>query len=248
MVTSFILSGLRNNVRGFGFLVKWFFKDGKIATKNRYDTLFYLDPFQKIDGTIIREGYFDQDVYEALASTLKKGDVFWDIGANIGLHAITLKKNMPDITCLAFEPFPVNFQALVKNIKANQVEVKCYNFALHNKLCLNKLYTSPQNAGQTGFTKINNSFDTEIEVPAFTGDFIIKEFSLEIPNVIKIDTEGNELNIFKGMKNMLSCQQLRTIVFECNQDYESIEELLHLHNFKIERLSEAPNFKAERII
>lgn len=247
MIKAVIQFGLRKNFRGFGFLVKYFFKEGRICLKNKFGASFFLDPFQKIDYAVIKNGYFDEDVYNALLANLKEGDVLWDIGANIGMHSITIKKNLPSVTCLAFEPFPDNFHKLRENVKLNKLSIKCYNFALHNGLDLKKMYSFPNNAGLTGFNEIEKSFDTEIEVPTFSGDFIVDTFSVKKPNVIKIDTEGNELNILTGLKSMFKSGELHTVIFECNHGLNELMMFFRSQNFEVKRLSESPNFIARRI-
>ena len=247
MIEGVVRYGLKKNFRGFGRIVKQLFPKGKIATKNCYGAWLYLDPYQKIDSSVLRLGYFDKEVYEALIHRLKDGDVFWDVGANIGLHTITIKKNNPCIECLAFEPFPESFQSLIANVRLNKLKIRCFNFALHSEVSLNRLYSSYTNSGLTGFFEAEGLHDTKVEVPAFTGDFIIDKFSVEHPNVIKIDTEGNELSILKGLKAVLENKQLHTVVLECNQDYDAIEALLKDYGFSIQKLGESPNYQASRI-
>lgn len=248
MFKAFVLFGLRRNLRGFGLLAKSLFKRGRLRVDNKYGAYFYLDPYEKIDSSIIRFGYFDDDVYKALVENINENDVLWDIGANIGLHAITIKKNFPLVSCLAFEPYPPNFTRLIENIKLNKLRIDCYNFALHDKLAIKRLYSCYNNAGQTGFSQLEHSYDTNTLIPAFSGDFVIKEFSLKKPNIIKMDTEGNELKVLSGFTNLFKSEELHTIVFECNEGLKEIEKFFMKRNFTVRRLSEAPNYIAKRIV
>ena len=248
MFKAFVLFGLRKNLRGFGYLVKKLYRRGSICVKNKYGAYFYLNPYEKIDNNILRFGYFDDEVYKVLAENLRDGDVFWDVGANIGLHAVTIKKNFPTVTCLAFEPYPVNFYRLIENIELNKLSIDTYCFALHEKLDLKKLFSFPNNAGLTGFSEVEGSFDTGVSVPTFPGDFIISNFSIKRPNLIKIDTEGNELNILNGLRTVFNSEELHTVVFECNNGFDELTAFFKSQNFEVKKLSKAPNFIAKRIM
>ena len=49
------------------------------------------------------------------------GDIVIDIGAHVGMVSIVLGKLNPAITVYAFEPIPTNYNALIENIKINNI-------------------------------------------------------------------------------------------------------------------------------
>ena len=115
MLNRFLLWGLRKNIRGFGFFVRTFYPYGRISVQNRYGLKLELDPREKIDGAVIRHGYFDDDVIACLLGRVRPGDIFWDIGANIGLHSLTLKLLRPETDVVCFEPLCKNFDRLLEH-------------------------------------------------------------------------------------------------------------------------------------
>lgn len=63
----------------------------------------------------------DRHLIDALAVRVRPGDVFWDVGANIGLYALALSKRIGAAGHIqAFEPEPRALRSLVKNIAVNQ--------------------------------------------------------------------------------------------------------------------------------
>jgi FkbM family methyltransferase len=243
-----ILLGLRKGWRGSGFFVKFFLRS-KIKIRTKYNSLIWANPYQKIDSEVITKGYFDEDVYKAISSRLTKSSIYWDIGANIGLHIVTLKANFPFLTCYAFEPYCLPFSELVENVKLNNLDIKLYSMGVDHDYSIRAMFTTDGNIGATQFEGFENESSKKLNIsaPSFSIDQLIEVFNLESPDIIKIDTEGNELNILKGAKNLLKTNTLKSIVFEANQNFHEIEDLLMSFNYEVKRLGEAPNFVATKI-
>ena len=241
--------GLRKNIRGFGYLVRIFFSDGRIVTETKYGSCIYANPYEKIDNSVIRFGYFDEDVYETINQNIRPYDTFWDIGANIGLHSITLKKNYPNLNCLAFEPFPKASEQFLMNCNLNNLKIPLYSFALDRGKGIKNLYTSSYNLGSTGFSEFMPSWGmkTSIYVATYSIDQLIAEFKLANPDIMKIDTEGNEINILKGAEQLLKSGNCRCIIFEANREIDQIVDLLESFSYEVVRLGEAPNYCAKII-
>lgn len=129
---------------------------------------------------------------------LKPSDLFVDLGANIGSYSI-LGASECEAETISIEPIPKTFKRLVDNIKLNKVEdrVTCYNIGL---------------GSETGILKFTKDLDTvnhvakpsdknTIEVPIKCFDDIK---TLKKPTLVKIDLEGYETEVLKGMKNALA--------------------------------------------
>ena len=43
----------------------------------------------------------------AILEAVREGDVFWDVGANIGQHSFAVKNTRPDVSVVSFEPTPL---------------------------------------------------------------------------------------------------------------------------------------------
>lgn len=163
---------------------------------------------------------------------VKKGDIFYDISANIGAYsllaaAVVGKKGR----VYAFEPHAFNFTALLTNITANNLTgiVIPLSCALGDKV--ERLdFNYKDNRSGSSDSQLGTLMDMNEEkfVPscveakiAQTIDCLVDNHSLEPPMHIKIDVDGNELLILNGMKNILTTAKPKSIQVEINQRYKS---------------------------
>ena len=138
--------------------------------------------------------------------------VFWDIGANIGLYSLYCASNYPDMVIHSFEPHKANFLRLWQNILNNDyINITAYYAVFgreHKTACFDgrnpAIGSSGGQAGGKGYP-----------VCMITGDYLAKRADA-VPNYIKIDTDGNEYDIIKGMGAILSDERLRSVLVEVN--------------------------------
>ena len=134
---------------------------------------------------------------------------FFDIGSNTGSF-IFLPLLNSTIKCFAFEPNPNAYQALSENVKLNELEnnVSPYNIGVWNeaKELELKIPTDTTDSGLATFGTDPTRFKyadkdgkfTTHTVQCKTIDELFVELGLQSLDLIKIDTEGSELNILKG--------------------------------------------------
>jgi FkbM family methyltransferase len=237
---------MRRRWPGFGFATKKLFPGG-IVTKNKYGATFQLDPYEAVEGSVLFDGYFDEPVLLAIQSNLKPGEVFWDIGANVGLHAFTIKKLIPTVQCHAFEPFYKNFARLCNNQLLNpDAQISKYNLALSDKRSVETIHTTVNNSGRTSIHALQNAASTDVAVITTTGDELIS-LGVPAPHVIKLDTEGSEQSILAGCAMLLQQHnQVRAIIYETFKTDKKLEKLLSGYGFKITSLDATDNFLAKR--
>ncbi|WP_446811754.1 FkbM family methyltransferase [Methylomonas sp. 2BW1-5-20] len=136
-----------------------------------------------------------------------------DIGANIGLTSIPLAIKK-DISIYSFEPEPNNYLLLHKNIAANSVESKvtAINCALYSEQATLDFELSNENLGDhrirafSSLQQKNVYGETGrrvIKVKAEKLDTILDPKNLLSPIVIKLDTQGAELQVLKGAEHFL---------------------------------------------
>ena len=173
----------------------------------------------------------------------KHNSNFLDIGANIGiysLYAATKKINV-----VSFEPESSNFHQLNLNIFDNSLQhvVKAYPFCAGSKLELGNLNLNTFKTGGSGHNFIsNNNIKSEFENNIYNqGTIAISvdkfiEISNFIPNYIKIDVDGNEDSVIKGMVKTMKNDQLKSILIEIDENNRSHKDCVDLilgNNFKI---------------
>jgi len=151
----------------------------------------------------------DPDSYERvpreeLRPLVRRGGVAWDVGANVGLYAMLMAKWVgPEGRVVAFEPDPVNFSYLRKNAAANGFEnMICVPTALSDRSGRARFEAEHGPIGRVIFPG-NRPRGRVISVDLATGDGLVLEDGLPRPDVVKIDVEGHEVNVIRGMMQIL---------------------------------------------
>ena len=245
MINTVLSLMVRNNIRGFDrtmtLLVRLGYKQ-RIKIKNRYGAWFSLDPFNYIDRIVLKEGYYESEVLECILTEIKTNEVFWDIGANIGLHSITLNHIKRNVQVFSFEPFPGIMNCLLKNAELNKATIHKIAIGLSDKTNLLPIVFVKGNSGMTTLLPWDGlKFNDQVSIITLTIDDLIEKYSIPQPQVIKIDAEGSELNIFNGAHNLLKGEQLRAIIFEAGNDFlitsSKLKSLLTEYGFTFSMLT-----------
>lgn len=161
----------------------------------------------------MRTGQGYEDAFDkALFATLRNGDIVWDVGANVGYYT----KRFAEVVglhgkCVAFEPFPETAEKLRGNLDGitNYSLQVC---ALGSETGIVMMQAGDDDLGATNRIVENESNGVTINVS--TGDAILSEGRAEVPNVIKIDTEGFELDVLCGMSRLIHDLKLRALFIE----------------------------------
>jgi len=150
-------------------------------------------------------GYFAEDLVHLMRRYLRPGDVFIDVGANIGYisaQALSLVGKKGQVH--AFEPVYAYFCRLeqVKELNPNH-SLTANNFALGSTLGSVAIAISKQgnigwNTIVPGFMELENIHET-IDVPVKRLDDYLLEKGLDEVKLIKIDTEGYEFPVLLGL-------------------------------------------------
>ena len=123
-----------------------------------------------------------------------KPSVIVDCGANIGLATIFFKNKFPDATIIAIEPELSNFKVLQKNTEKYD-KVHCLQSGIWGRTT--NLKISNSNRGNWGFTVEETAETGEGTIPAISIDGIMEKFNLDHIDILKIDIEGSEKNVFE---------------------------------------------------
>ena len=155
-------------------------------------------------------GEFDTDVFK---NSVKEGDIVVDVGASIGYYTLIAARIVGNKgKVFAFEPDPKNFEILKKNVEIN----KYHNVVLEQKAVSSitgkiNLYSSEG----IGFHSTNNPNSTSPAFPVESvslDDYFGKRNLLDKIDFVKIDVEGAEFQVLKGMTTILK-QSLHLKIF-----------------------------------
>jgi FkbM family methyltransferase len=172
-----------------------------------------------------------------LESNMRAGDVFFDIGANVGAYSFVADTVAAgQCTIFSFEPSYSTFAALVANVQLNGCgdRIRTLQVALSNETKLETFNYSSTTAG-AAMHAVGLPIDEEGRpfVPAYRQavlayrlDDLRTQFSLPVPNHIKVDVDGAELRVVGGAPKTLSDPALRSMLIEIDERKEFGAELV----------------------
>ena len=143
---------------------------------------------------------------QTLVSTLRPGQIFYDVGSNIGEYAVFLAKAVgSEGKVVAFEPVRDSYERIQAHARLNELaNVRAYHLALADKPGEMKLEVGGFLNRQSRLVEAGSAGNgTSETVEVTTGDRLRERDGLPIPNAVKIDVEGYEYQVLKGMKQTL---------------------------------------------
>ena len=181
--------------------------------------------------------FTDRKNCKYIIKNIKKNDVFLDIGSAYGFYPFFLEKLKLNITIIAIEPDFIclkylNDLKLFKNKKNKIIDVGVFS-----KKTKKKLYISNQNRGENSLYK-NDVHDYHLPIELDTIDNLLKKIKTDF---IKIDTQGSEIPILKGMKRTLK-KKVKLLV-----EYSPSDLMMQNNNFNLIKLLKKNKFKIKRL-
>ena len=151
-----------------------------------------------------------EDMALALHS-LRSGDVFVDVGANIGAYSVLAATSGADV--LAFEPIPDTYHHLMDNVRQNAFEelIDARNCGVGSSLGTLH-FTSTLDTVNHVVSSEESSDDTiSVPVPSLDEALAGRE-----PTLLKIDTEGFETEVIAGAEQALARATRLAVIMEAN--------------------------------
>jgi FkbM family methyltransferase len=151
-------------------------------------------------------GYGEKHILERLISSLRLGDIVYDIGSHVGLYTIFLAKAVGSQgRVIAFEPETQNYKHLLKNLKQlnSLTNIRVFQKALGGQNGKRKLYLGEDTANASLVRPYSGKETYEL-VEIVNGDRFVEIKDLPIPRLVKIDVEGYEYNVIEGLRHTLA--------------------------------------------
>lgn len=187
----------------------------KIVVKDFQGIKMFLDLRDGgISTDLALDGIREPESTRIIQQTLKTGDVVVDIGANIGYYALMEARLVgKEGVVYGIEPSPKNINLLKKNIKLNNFKnLKTYQIGIGDKKGTAKMYVSPHSNLNSLVRQKNRKIINTIDIEVRTLDDFLKD--KKYPDLIRMDVEGYEYSIFKGMKKILSDERQLKLFIE----------------------------------
>lgn len=152
-----------------------------------------------------------------------KGDIFWDVGANIGLYTMYAALE-PELEVYAFEPAAFNYKLLVEHLNLNGLDrsVTALPLAFSDTTSVASIFIHHDVPGSGSSLFAPRSQFGEYRAASMQGvitfemDRFITEFGLPRPDHIKVDVDGLEPCIIRGGLQTLS--GARSLLIEVEGD------------------------------
>jgi FkbM family methyltransferase len=147
-------------------------------------------------------GVWEPDLTEFIRSRLRPGDVFVDVGANIGYDTLLGARAVGESGgAVSIEASPTVFERLQETLRLNGVppQVRIINCAVSDKVGVLSLFAGPPtNVGATT-TVPGQGMPQVAEVPARPLGDLLTPDELSRARLVKIDVEGGEIAVLTGM-------------------------------------------------
>lgn len=165
-------------------------------------------------------GLYDNDEVRLLTSILQPGDVFIDVGANVGFYTLWASWLVgPEGQVHAFEPIPANLQKINSAIHQNNIRnVYTNQFAVGDAQGILNLNVDAQNLGNSGWASIvpSERRPKVVTVQQVTLNHYVEQRGIETVRTIKLDIEGAEPEAISGMRSLIDRFDAPDILCELN--------------------------------
>lgn len=175
-----------------------------IAT-TRFGTILAGNTIDLIQRYVFYFGEWEPNVSRYVADRLRPGDVFVDVGANIGWYTLLASTIVgPSGRVVALEASPSIHGLLLDNLRRNRVEnVEAINVAVADRSGSARVFLSPvTNIGKTSIVATPEG-RYECDVPARSLDALLAPELFERVRLVKIDVECAEWLVIRGMREGL---------------------------------------------
>ena len=188
-------------------------------------------------------GTYEEPIQNIFAQHLKSGDVFYDIGANVGFFSVIAAKLVGDTgKVYAFEPGEVNAKSIRHNAQLNNFrQIEVIEKAVSNTSGLGQLLLAKYSGGHALATAdAPPDLAGEITVDLVSIDDLITQNKINPPNFVKVDVEGAELDVLKGMTQTIKTYQ-PTIIYEVDDGdraayehkYQELADFFKSFNYQV---------------
>ncbi len=183
-------------------------------------------------------GCFSDREIAAIVGALDGDDVFIDVGAHVGIFSIQVAvQQQPAGSVIAFEPSPDSADRLRRHIEMNSLDGKIVvkELGLWDERSVLELRAPPECSDDPGLRSAfwDGSLVASVEVWPF--DELVARGEVELKGriaAIKVDVEGSEVRVLRGMRDTLIAHRPRVVVVE------TVERTLRIAGHSVREIDE----------
>lgn len=208
------------------------FGSTSIDVKTVDGCLITVDPNDFVGRMIYFTGALDRHVSDVLVAYAKEGDCLWDIGANIGYVSAAFAHRVPQSRVVAVEPQASVRVLLQRNLVSVAPDRHVIVGAAISDRCGEGAIDA--SADRSGMGCLSDRGAERVRVLA--GEELIRVAGEKRCDLVKIDVEGHELEVIRGLGAVLSCAKPRIIVFECYSEALLEKIVTSLGDYRVQRI------------
>jgi FkbM family methyltransferase len=171
------------------------------------------------------EDLFVRDMLPCLLNSSSESPlILFDVGANKGEYCGLLRDCFPKARIYAFEPNRKAFTVLEEKCAKAKIQMLNFGFSSHDETAMlsvpqSNLSSSHGTLHSDVYQVIHHSKEKTVfeEVKLRTVSGFAQEAGIHTIDFLKIDTEGHELAVLKGCRELLTNGSIKVVQFEFNQ-------------------------------
>ena len=184
-----------------------------------YGILVLLEPRGAVASNIWAGLPHERHEVSFLLNVLEPGMIFFDVGTNAGLSAISVAKKIGGKRVFAFEARPSTCELLRRNLLLNHLaDVNVVKMALGDLVGEGALQIDARGNGGLNTPGQAMHSDSKVvgqeDVRITTVDVFMKDRDVPRVDVMKVDLQGAELMLFRGARNLLERADAPIILYE----------------------------------
>src|SRR5688572_3870479 len=146
--------------------------------------------------------YYDRTTRALIHRLLRAGDSYVDVGANLGMHVVPASRQVgPSGVVVAIEPNPSLFRVLSAHMAINEVQnARLFNVGLSDEAGELQLHWAGHEGAHT-FRPVEGA-TRSTTVPVRVADDLLADVHFPGRVLVKIDTEGFEHHVLRGMRKL----------------------------------------------
>jgi len=194
-------------------------------------------------------GEYECPVQNAVTSLVRGGDVFYDIGANVGFFSVLAGRLVGQAGAVyAFEPVPANASMVERNARLNHLgNIEVFRVAVSNQTGRSELFLAHYDGGAAlKSAGVPPDLAGSMVVDTSSIDDLVELRRIRPPDVVKIDVEGAEIEVLHGMLHVLKKWSPKIILevddadeTRCEGKLASCREFLEDLHYRCEVLSKS---------
>lgn len=249
--------GLRQVARSVYWTLFSAFRDDAVVEIGDASAAFRVGTMSEYE-TVEATAQTERSVLEDVLARVEPDDVFYDVGANVGVYTCLVGRTLREGTVVAFEPYPSNVARLREHVERNGIDAVVSAYALSDERDTVELAVVDSADPGTQEHSIDAEFIDHRKCVASTtietapGDSLVGAEDLPEPDVVKIDVEGAGLSVLDGLEETLADESCRLVYYEPHGNATEACERLRELGFEVTevrfdkyRSDDQPMFRAE---